>query len=363
MTEYVIPIKMAVLTFPIFAVVFTLPFLLYQYRKHGYINYHRAWLLYSFLLYLIVAYYLVILPLPKTRDVLSMQKPGTKYIQLMPFKFMQDILRETKVQLLKPSTYVHLFKERAFLQVVFNGILLSPLGIYLAYYFKKSLKKAVLISFCVSLFFELTQLSGLYGYYNRPYRIFDVDDLMLNTLGGYFGYMISPVFMKLLPNVSKLDENVQLEHITVGFIRRFLAFSCDWSLFIILLIITGGHLKIYIFVLIYFIVITYFTNGKTLGKWILRIKVTGKNEKLKFKEVFIRYGILYYIFWGANYIIFSANILNRNSESLYFINYILIVLLCLLNLAGIRDIIAHLFSKDKRLFHDKISGTRLTVIK
>lgn len=360
MSEYIIPIKTAVITFPIFAALFTLPFLIYQYRKHGYINYYRALFLYSFLLYLITAYYLIILPLPKIHDVLSLQKPGTKHTQLMPFRFVLDILNETKVQLAKPSTYFHLVKERAFLQAVFNGILLLPMGIYLSYYFKKSLKKIVLISFCVSLFFELTQLSALYGFYNAPYRTFDVDDLMLNTLGGYLGYMISPAFMKLLPNVSKLDESVKLEKITIGFIRRFLAFIFDWSIFIILSIITSGHLKIYVFVFIYFILLTYFTNGKTFGKWILRIKIIGKDKKLKFKEVFIRYGVLYYAFFGANYIIFIGNILNHNILS-SCLNYILMILVILLNLAVIRNVTVQFFSKDKKLFYDRMSGTRLIV--
>lgn len=39
MLEYTIPIKTAVITFPFAAALFTVPFLLFQYRKHGYINY------------------------------------------------------------------------------------------------------------------------------------------------------------------------------------------------------------------------------------------------------------------------------------------------------------------------------------
>lgn len=354
MLEYTIPIKTAVITFPFIAALFTVPFLLFQYRKHGYINYLRAFLLYSFLLYLLAAYYLVILPLPKSRDVLSMQKPGTKYVQLMPFEFVRDFLKETKVHLSRPFTYFHLFKERAFLQSAFNAILLLPLGIYLSYYFKEGLKKSVIISFLVSLFFELTQLSGLYGLYNRPYRIFDVDDLMLNTFGGYLGYMISPLFTKVLPNVNKLDDKVNLENITVSFIRRFLAFALDWFIFISLSIVTKEHLAVYIFALFYFLLVTYFTNGKTFGKWVLRIKVTGKDEKLKFKEVLIRYGILYYAFFGMNYLVFTSKFVN---------NVIFVILISLMDLAGIWDVTVHLFSKDKRLFYEKASGTRLKVTK
>ena len=354
MLEYTIPIKTAVITFPFAAALFTVPFLLFQYRKHGYINYFRAFLLYSFLLYLLAAYYLVILPLPKSRDVLSMQKPGTKYVQLVPFKFVLDILKETKVHLSRPSTYLHLFKERAFLQVAFNAILLLPLGVYLRYYFKKDIKRTVIISFLVSLFFELTQLSALYGIYNRPYRIFDVDDLMMNTLGGYLGYMISPLFTKPLPNVNKLDDKIDLENITVSFIRRFLAFALDWFIFIALSIVTREHLAAYIFALLYFLFITYFTNGKTFGKWVLRIKVIGKGEKLKFKEVLIRYGILYYVFFGMNYLVFTSKFVS---------NIMFVILISLVDFAGFLDVTIHMLSKDKRLYYEKVSGTRLKVIK
>lgn len=359
MSEYIIPIKTAIITFPIAAVIFTLPFLIYQYRKHGYINYFRAFILYSFLLYLITAYYLIILPLPKTRDVLSLQRLGTKYTQFIPFNFVFDIFKETKVNILEPLTYIHLLKERAFLQAAFNGILLLPLGVYLRYYFNKSLKKTILIAFCVSLFFELTQLSALYGFYNRPYRVFDVDDLMLNTLGGYLGYTAAAAFMKLLPNVSKLDEKVQLDQVSVGLIRRFIAFAFDWSIFIFISLITRGYFKAYMFIFVYFILLTYFTNGKTFGKWLLRIRVTGKHEKLNFKEVFIRYSLLYYVFFGLNYIIISDTLVRSIGNS--YLNYILVLLMCLIDLAVLVHVTRHFFSKNKILFHDKMSGTRLKV--
>lgn len=361
MSEYTIPIKTAVITFPFFAALFTLPFLLFQYRKHGYINKYRAVLLYSFLLYLLVSYYLVILPLPKSRDVLSLQKPGTKFTQFIPFKFVIDIINETEVQIQKPSTYIHLFKERAFLQAAFNGILLAPLGIYLSYYFNKNLKKTIVITFLVSLFFELTQLSALYGFYNSPYRVFDVDDLMLNTFGGYLGYVMSPLFKKTLPSVGNLDDKVQLELIPVGFIRRFLAFAIDWTIFLILSAITQMHFKVFLFVFIYFILIPYFTNGKTFGKWLLRIKVTGKYERLKFKEILIRYGVLYYLFFGVNYIFCNTKVLNYTKS--YFFNSLILVILFLIDLIAIIQVIVHIFSKDKLLFHDKLSGTKLTVFK
>lgn len=62
------------------------------------------------------------------------------------------------------------------------------------------------LTFCLSLFFELTQLTGLYFIYPRSYRLFDVNDLLHNTLGGVFGYLMTPIFTFLLPTRAEIDE-------------------------------------------------------------------------------------------------------------------------------------------------------------
>ncbi len=107
-----------------------------------------------------------------------------KDMQLSPFYFIQEISNHTSAILTKPATYFYLLKESAFLQVAFNVLLTVPFGVYLRYYFRRSFLQTVCISFCLSLFFELTQVTGLYGIYNCAYRLFDIDDLFLNTLGG-----------------------------------------------------------------------------------------------------------------------------------------------------------------------------------
>lgn len=361
MYTYIIPIKTALITFPFIAFVFTFPFAIYQYRKHGYINKFRVFILYSFLLYLIVAYYLVILPLPKTRDVLSLQKPGTQYYQLIPFNFISDILRETNVNFKNPLSYINLLKERAFLQVAFNAILLTPLGIYLRYYFKKDLKKTILICFLTSLFFEFTQLTALYGIYNAPYRIFDVDDLIINTLGGILGYTIEPIFTILFPKAFELDMDVNLDEMRVSYFRRFFAYGIDLMVISFVPYVNKNIIIKAVVIFVYFIVIVYLTNGKTLGKSILRIKVKGKGERLTFREVFKRYGILYFGVFGINLLLQQAIVLNKNN----FLNYIsLIVLIILMIIDAILflHLIISMFKKD-RLFYEKYSGTRNVIIK
>lgn len=79
-----------------------------------------------------------------------------------------------------------------------------PFGMYLRYYYKCSLKKTFLFTLLLSLFFEFTQLTGLYGIYPRPYRLCDIDDLITNTLGGVLGYLIMGIVDDFLPT---RDEN------------------------------------------------------------------------------------------------------------------------------------------------------------
>ena len=98
---------------------------------------------------------------------------------------------------------------------------------YLRYYFQCGLRKTVLFSFLLSLFFELTQLSGLYFIYPRGYRIFDVDDLMANTLGGVAGYFAVSPFLGILPTREEMDRASFRRGREVSTVRRLLAFVID----------------------------------------------------------------------------------------------------------------------------------------
>ena len=81
-----------------------------------------------------------------------------------------------------------------------NFLLLLPLGIYVPVLWsqkKWNLFKVAAVGFLVSLTIESTQL--LYSFkIDYTYRSFDVDDLMLNTLGAATGYVIYLFFCLLL---------------------------------------------------------------------------------------------------------------------------------------------------------------------
>ena|GEM_PF-4075623 len=73
---------------------------------------------------------------------------------------------------------------------------------------KANWEKALTLSFLLSLFFELTQLTGLYCFYATPFRLFDVDDLIRNTAGGMAGYFLSRYFTFFLPSREDIDKRV-----------------------------------------------------------------------------------------------------------------------------------------------------------
>ena len=72
MAVYFEPIKTALILFPIIAFLITLPYLIIEYHKYGAVSLLRSIIIYTFILYLLVAFLLVILPLPPTRTVLQM---------------------------------------------------------------------------------------------------------------------------------------------------------------------------------------------------------------------------------------------------------------------------------------------------
>ena len=179
-------ISSAFVFFPFVALFFTFFYVLYEYHKYGSIHGFRTVIVYSFILYLLSAYFLVILPLPSVEYVSSITKPAYNFI---PFHFISEIFYKTGLEISDFSTYFPTLKNAVVYEAIFNVFLTVPFGVYLHYYFKCGFFKTVFYTFCLTLFFELTQLSGLYFIYPRSYRVFDVDDLLLNTFGGVVGYV------------------------------------------------------------------------------------------------------------------------------------------------------------------------------
>lgn len=79
---YIEPILNALLMFPLVAYVLTLPYCALNYRRFGGIAALRTVIFYSFILYMLCAFLLTVLPLPDVEDVLA---NGPVPVQPIPF--------------------------------------------------------------------------------------------------------------------------------------------------------------------------------------------------------------------------------------------------------------------------------------
>lgn len=196
-------LRQAAVIYPTIAILFTLPYLAWSYRRYGSVFSLRILIVYSFILYMLCVYCLVILPLPHGD---AANKLHGHPMQLIPLDFVRDMIRQADFSWRNPASWLALFTRGAFLSALLNLLMTVPFGIYMRYYFECDLRKTIMLSFVLSLFFELTQLSGLYFIYPGSYRLFDVDDLLLNTLGGLVGYALAGPIARMLPSREALDQ-------------------------------------------------------------------------------------------------------------------------------------------------------------
>lgn len=373
MHDYIIPIQTAFLVFPFIAFLFTFPYMLYQYRKFGAIPALRTIIVYSFILYLMSAYFLVILPLPPIDEVAHYTTPT---MQLIPFQFIADWINETHIIWNDIHTYVEIVSNPVIYQVLYNILMTLPFGIYLRYYFKRNLLETIGLTFLLSLFFELTQLTGLYGIYPRGYRLFDVDDLIINTFGGCLGYLVTPLFSWLFPSKDKLDQISYEKGKHVTFTRRMIAFGIDIVVVTILtsfitipsrfqgvekfLNILGVSSEYVCAIIIYFMILLPLWHGKTVGKNILKLRVvTDENQNVKWYHCLVHYGILYFVILPAPFVVLS--LLAHLSGQVLFLQLFLlgiITLLMILYISCIFQIFVSVFTGDKLLFYERLSHTK-----
>lgn len=236
---YLETISEAVFVFPVLALLITLPYMLMQYHRYGAVLFMRTGIVYSFVFYLLASFFLTLLPLP---DPSTLTHNAPVYLKL--FHEVSEWKEQTGFILGDSSTYQVAFKNRVLWEMIFNVALLFPFGVYLHYYFRRSFFQTLLLSFLYSLFFEVTQLTGVYHIYPYSYRTFDVDDLFFNTLGGVLGFLMTPLFSFALPSRKELDRESVEKSGRITVMRRAAAFAADAaavSLLLLLLMNTAGR--------------------------------------------------------------------------------------------------------------------------
>lgn len=365
---YSMPILTAAIVFGIVAVAIWIPWLIYTYRKYGYLPLSVLVISFSFIFYSLAAFFLVILPLPATRDTCAMQAPNTQHYSLVPFKFIEDTLKGNWLDIKNPATYVLLFKQPAFYQTFFNFLLLLPLGVYLRYYLveKAYWWKATIVLFCTTLFFEITQLTGIYGIYNCAYRLFDVDDLMMNTFGGVIGYFIAPAVLAVFPSKKTIEERAAylVEKDEVKPMSVLLAILID--LFLVDLsrqwiMVFTKHNEVTSFIvttlllIVFLVLIPIIWNGRTLGTAVMRFRYSSKLSKKTTISRLIKRFIAIYVAYFVGVIAGTLDNIHVTMNSPYYEASVFLalgstIIFFILTIVIFIHIMLVIFGKGKRRF-------------
>lgn len=137
-------------------------------------------------LYLICLINMVLFPLPCIEEISGLNGYNGQFV---PFKFVADIAKDRTAE--------------SVLQVLLNIIMTVPFGFFFKFFLNMKIRNVILITFLFSLIIELAQLTGLFFIYPGSYRLFDVDDLMTNTLGGFLGTVVANSVNDLVPYLDK----------------------------------------------------------------------------------------------------------------------------------------------------------------
>nr|WP_270740687.1 VanZ family protein [Lactococcus formosensis] len=293
---------------------------------------------------MVCAYAMTIFPLPDVAQVAQMTGPKQN---LVPFDFVRQFITYNPLVLDDSSTWLMAIKAPSFIQPFFNLLLTLPFGIYLRYLFKRNFSQTLVWSFMLTLSFELLQRSALFGLYPRPYRLFDVDDLMINTLGSMLGFGIACLLVKVLPD---LDAK-QAVPAQIGMIRRSIAFGVD-LVFANLLSNFVPHF--YIAMLIAFVAIPVIFNV-TFGQKLLKIKIEGSRWKILSRQLLscINFGIVAFL---SYFLQRSAYIPQRELSQ----NLLMVVLFLILLMLPILDILFATLSSTRKLWYERLSQTELS---
>jgi len=172
----------------------------HHYRRFGRFSGWPAFLTTATFLYVCGIIAFVLFPLPAVTDHFCSLREDIAYWSLVPFSSFAA-LPDAYHRLGFPSVLL----SGTFLQLFFNVVLMVPLGMLLAYRYKKSFMNTVAIGFGVSLLIEITQGTAIYGIFGCPYRVAEVDDLITNTTGAAVGFLVGRLLTPYLPGLGPLE--------------------------------------------------------------------------------------------------------------------------------------------------------------
>ena len=362
---YINNIYTGLLVFPLIAALFTLPYAVYQYNRHGSVSKYRTLIIYSFILYMLIAFFMVSLPLPDRASTAG--NTWRDHLNLIPFRQIWLYWHDRTFSI---SAFQKYLVSMPFWQLLFNILLTVPFGVYMRYYFKLSLKRTVLYSFMLSLFYEISQLTALFGIYPGPYRLADIEDLICNTLGGAGGWFMASVFARALLGRDEIDEKCRASGQTVTGMRRSWAaifdYVCVSAVYFFLIGVirvlkpdfTGysiyGEVYCWSFFCIVSLVQVLITKGSTLGHAACRMILVSEDGKAASAwQLIKRY--LYLLLFTELPLIIAGWLMGRRFA--FIIDIVILGLVFISRIYFFIYLINVILRKGKLMPHDKLSGT------
>lgn len=235
MSNFIYDIQLGFLAFPLVALLLAVPYALYQYRRFGALSIWKTFVVFTFILYCLCAVSLIVFPLPADHSAVV---ESARTPQLHPFHVIEQIHETTDFSLSDRSTWGPALRSPVVYEAIFNVMLTVPLGAYLCYLFRCRWWMALLIGMATTLLFETSQLTGLFGLYAHPYRLFDVDDLILNTTGTMLGFWLMIPLAWALPSMDEVNEQARERGSSrVSLTRRALATVVDLTVLAVLFVL------------------------------------------------------------------------------------------------------------------------------
>jgi glycopeptide antibiotics resistance protein len=172
-----------------FVLVFLLfvPYIGWTYRRRGELGLGHALLSVGFLVYVMSLWTYTLLPAPSEPATWCLAN-AVRAPQLQPLAFTANL----DLDQLGPSLRASL-RDPLMQSALFNVALFVPFGMLVRHLFRRGIVATTVLGLAVSLLIEYTQRTAVWGLFDCPYRLFDVDDLLTNTTGALLGALIAPV--------------------------------------------------------------------------------------------------------------------------------------------------------------------------
>ena len=363
---YINNIYTGLLVFPFIAAVFTMPYAIYQYNRHGSVSKLRTLIIYSFILYMLIAFFMVSLPLPDRASTVGNR--WQDHLNLIPCRQIWLYWRNRAFNIKNIRAYM---KSMSLWQLLFNILLTVPFGVYMRYYFKLDLKRTILFSFLLSLFYETSQLTALFGIYPGPYRLADVEDLICNTMGGAVGWQVAYMFMVVLPSRDEIDASCRAECRKVTGMRRIWSVLFDYMCSDFLFGVLAGGLAILLpksindviygalynwtFFCLFSLIQVILTKGSTLGHGLCRMVLVSEKGGVATTAQFVKRYLSLWFF--TEFPLLLADKLTDGPIEILHNDYLFLALALVSRLYFVAYLIIVISQKNARMPHEKISGT------